>query len=240
MTQHTTMKSPSRNPASAMSVEEAILTRKSVRRFLPNPVPRETIEHLLALASRAPSGVNAQPWRVYVIGGRALQGLSDALVEAHFNAPDDHQPEVQSSPDRLPEPYKSRQREVGWALYGLLGIEKGDREATLAQHARNYRFFGAPTGLIFTMDKTLKTGSWLDYGLFLQTLMLAARGQGLHTCPQVAFAKYHRIIREHLSIPEHEYVVCGMSLGTIDPSAPENFLETPREPVAGFATFLDQ
>ncbi len=225
--------------AAAKTAEEAIVSRRSIRRFLPAPVARETVEHLLAVASRAPSGVNSQPWRVYVLGGERKEKLSAALVDAHFNAPEAHQTEVKYSPDRLPEPYKSRQREVGWGLYNLLGIEKGDREKTRAQHARNYRFFDAPVGLIFTLDRVLEIGSWLDYGMFLQSLMVAARGMGLHTCPQMAFAKYHRLIREQLGIPEDEIIICGMSMGHPDTGAPENQLETPREPVSGFATFFD-
>ncbi len=223
----------------ARTVEQAIATRRSIRAFLPTPVPWEHVERLLALASRAPSGVNSQPWRVYVVTGARKARLSEALVDAHFNAQHEHETELKRSPERLPEPYKTRQREVGWALYGLLGIGKGDRERTQAQHARNYRFFDAPVGLIFTLDKRLERGSWLDYGMFLQNVMIAARGMGLHTCPQAAFARYHRILRAELDIPEQELVLCGMSLGHADPAAPENRLQTPRAPVGVFATFLE-
>lgn len=218
---------------------EAIETRRSMRRFLPRPVPRETVERVLEVASRAPSGVNIQPWRVYVLGGERKALLSEALVDAHFNRADEHQPELKRSPDRLPEPFKSRQRQIAWELFGLLGIQKGDREGTKAQHARNFLFFDAPIGMIFTIARALERGSWLDYGMFLQNIMIAARGEGLHTCPQAAFAKYHAILREHIGIPEDEVVLCGMSLGYADPEAPENQLVTPREPVSAFATFVD-
>jgi nitroreductase len=230
---------PQGPPAAANPVEEAILSRKSIRRFLPDPVPRETLAHLLAVASRAPSGVNAQPWRVYAVGGETQRKLSEALVKAYLHEPDEHQLEVEFSPERLPEPYKSRQREVGWALYGALGIEKGDRGRTRSQHARNFEFFDAPAGLIFTMERVLKTGGWLDYGMFMQSLMIAARGAGLHTCPQMAFCKFHRILRRHLDIPDEELVICGMSIGYADLQAPENRFVTRREPVEGFTRFLD-
>ena len=230
---------PQSPPAAANPVEEAIISRQSIRRFLPDPVPRETLEHLLAVASRAPSGVNAQPWRVYAVGGETLRNLSAELVEAYLHEPGEHRVEAEYSPERLPEPYKSRQREVGWALYGALGIEKGDRERARAQHARNFQFFDAPAGLIFTMERVMKTGGWLDYGMFLQTLMIAARGVGLHTCPQMAFCQFHRILRERLDIPAEEQVICGMSIGYADLDAPENQFETRREPVAGFTRFLD-
>ncbi len=230
---------PQGPPAAANPVEEAILSRKSIRRFLPDPVPRETLEHLLAVASRAPSGVNAQPWRVYAVGGETQRKLSKDFVEAYLHESDEHQLEVEYSPERLPEPYKSRQREVGWALYGALGIEKGDRERTRTQHARNFEFFDAPAGLIFTMERVMKTGGWLDCGMFMQSLMIAARGVGLHTCPQMAFCKFHRILRRRLEIPDEELVICGMSIGYADPQAPENLFVTRREPVEGFTRFLD-
>ena len=222
----------------AGSAEEAIVSRRSIRRFLPQPVSRETVEHLLAVASRAPSGTNMQPWRVYVLAGKKKEALSAAVIDAHYNNPDEYEREYSYYPDTLPEPYKSRQRQVGWALYGLVGIERGQKDKMREQHGRNYIFFDAPVGLIFTIDRVLKIGSWLDYGMFLQNIMVAARGEGLHTCPQAAFAKYHTIIRQHLNIPEEETVICGMALGYADESAPENQLETPREPLSAFVTFV--
>jgi len=222
----------------AETAADAIASRRSVRRFLSTPVARDTVEGLLALASRAPSGTNIQPWRVYVVAGAAKERLSAAILEAH-DAGGGHAREYDYYPLEFTEPYLSRRRKIGWDLYGLLGIGKGDKDKMHAQHGRNFVFFDAPVGLFFSIDRTLQIGSWLDYGMFLQNIMVGARGLGLHTCPQAAFANYHRIIREHLNIPEGEMVICGMSLGYEDASAPENQLETEREPVGNFATFID-
>lgn len=222
------------------AVEEAIVSRHSMRAFLPTPVPRQTVTHLLEVAARAPSGTNVQPWRTYVLTGETKARLSDALVDAHFNANAEHQPEHNEFPKVLPEPYKSRQRQLGWELLGLCGVQKGDREAGRKQHARNYRFFDAPVGMIFTLERAMDVvGIWFDYGMLLQNIMIAARGMGLHTCPQAAFRKYHRLIRQVLPISEDEVIVCGMALGYADMSAPENSLVTPREPVESYTTFLD-
>jgi nitroreductase len=223
----------------ATTVEAALDSRFSARACLPNPVPRETVEEILALASRAPSGVNMQPWKVTVVGGETRADLERDLLAAHDDGGLAHQ-EVPYYPDEpFPEPYKSRRRTVGWALYGALGIAKGEREKTHAQHARNYRFFDAPVAMICTIDQILKIGSWLDYGMFLQSIMIAARAKGLHTCPQAAFARFPDIIRKHLVIPHDETVICGMAMGYLDHSAPENNFRTEREPVEGFARFLD-
>ena len=224
--------------APAATAAEAITSRKSIRRFLPDPVSRETVERLLAVASRAPSGTNIQPWRVYVVAGQAKEKLSAAILEAH-DAGGGNEREYNYYPLEFTEPYLGRRRKIGWDLYGLLGIEKGDKDKMHAQHGRNFLFFDAPVGLFFTIDRTLEIGSWFDYGMFLQSIMVAARGEGLHTCPQAAFANYHAIIREQLGIPKDELVICGMSLGTADAEAIENTLVTEREPVENFATFID-
>lgn len=220
-----------------ISAAEAIVSRRSIRRFLPKPVERATVERLLEVAARAPSGTNMQPWRVYVVTGEKMEHLSAALIDAHSNRPEDHEREFKYYPDTLPEPYKGRQREVGWALYDLLGITREDKGKMREQFARNYLFFDAPVGLIFTIDRVLEIGSWLDYGMFLQSVMIAARGEGLHTCPQAAFTKYHAVIREQLAIPGEQVVVCGMALGYADEAAPENRLVSSREPVSAFTTF---
>ncbi len=220
------------------SVEEAIVSRRSIRRFLPKPVARGTVEHLLEVAARAPSGTNMQPWRVYVVDGEKKEALSAALIDAHYNQPDRHEQEFKYYPDTFPEPYKARRREVGWALFDLLGITREDKGKMREQFARNYLFFDAPVGLIFTIDRVLEIGSWLDYGMFLQNIMVAARGAGLDTCPQGAFARYHAVIREQLPVSGEEAVICGMSLGYADETAPENRLISRREPVSVFATFL--
>ncbi len=222
---------------SAAAVEEAITSRRSIRKFTDTPVPREAIEHLLAVASRAPSGTNMQPWRVYVVGGQSKDDLQRALLDAYHDPDFEAGAEFKYYPAEFPEPYKGRRRKVGWGLYGLLGITKGDKDKMLAQQARNYLFFDAPVGMIFTIDRVLEIGSWLDYGMFLENIMVAARGRGLDTCPQVSFARYHKVLRKHLDIPDEQVVVCGMSLGYADQSAPENQLVTEREPVEGFARF---
>ena len=220
-------------------VDSAITSRRSVRQFLPDPVPRKVLEDILSVACRAPSGTNMQPWKVHVLGGQAKQKLSEAIVYAHDHHAKEHQNEYRYYPEDFPEPYKSRRRKIGWDLYGLLKIERGESEKMHAQHARNYEFFDAPAGLIFTIDRVLEKGSWLDFGMFLQNIMTAARGRGLDTCPQAAFAQYHRIIREQLGLPESEVVICGMAIGQADNSVPVNTLVTERVPVSEFAKFID-
>lgn len=218
-------------------VDEAILSRRSVRAYLPKPVPRETVAHILEVASRAPSGTNTQPWCVRAISGAVKDRLCQAALHAHDTEPEKHTYSYTYYPAEIPEPYISRRRKVGWDLYGLLGIEKGEREKTHKQHGRNYLFFDAPVGLIFTIEKVMEQGSWLDYGMFIGNVMLAARAQGLHTCPQAAWVKMHRVVIDVLEIPDNEEVVCGMALGYEDTSAVENTLRTERESVEGFASF---
>jgi nitroreductase len=220
-------------------VDDAIASRRSVRAFLPTPVPRRTVEDILRVSSRAPSGTNMQPWKVHVVTGAAKDRLAAAVLDAFLDHRDEHKQEYKYYPDRFPEPYLTRRRKVGWDLYGLLGIEKGDTERMRLQHGRNHIFFNAPVGMIFTIDRVLEIGSWLDYGMFLENIMVAARGHGLDTCPQAAFAPFHKVIRATLGIPESEIVICGMSLGYGDPDAPENQLVTERVSVGEFATFHD-
>ena len=224
----------------AAIVDAAITTRRSLRAFLPDPIPRQTIEEILAVASRAPSGTNTQPWKVYVLTGEAKAALS-AKIAAAYDDPAEraaHTEEYAYYPTEWKAPFIDRRRKVGWDLYGLLGIAKTDKQRMHVQHRRNYEFFGAPVGLMFTIDRAMQQGSWLDYGMFLQSIMIAARGRGLDTCPQAAFMQFHRIISAHVGAPDNEQVVCGMSLGHADPNAIENTLVTEREPVSGFARFL--
>jgi nitroreductase len=228
-------------PESIAAVDAAITSRRSLRKFLPTPVPRATIERILEVASRAPSGTNTQPWRVYVLTGEARRALS-AKILAAFDDPAEraaHTEEYAYYATEWKSPFIDRRRKVGWDLYGLLGIGKTDKARMHAQHGRNYLFFDAPVGLIFTIDRAMQQGSWLDYGMFLQSIMVAARARGLDTCPQAAFTQFHRIITAHVGAPANEQVVCGMSLGYADPAAVENRLVTEREPVAGFTTFLE-
>jgi len=219
------------------SVDEAIATRRSIRRFLPTPVPAETVEAILDVSARAPSGTNMQPWRGYALTGAPKDRLITA-VQAAFDAQEPgHAQEVQYYPDEFFEPFLSRRRAVGWELYGLLGIAKGQAKKMQAQHRRNFQFFDAPVGLIFTIDRRLATGSWLDYGMFLENVMIAARGRGLDTCAQAAWTHFHKAIRPVLGLAEEEVVVCGMALGYADPDAPENTLATVREPARIFMRF---
>lgn len=228
-------------PESIAAVDAAITSRRSIRAFRPDPVPRETIERILEVASRAPSGTNVQPWKVTVLTGAAKARLS-ARIRAAYDDPAErarHAEEYDYYPAEWVSPYIERRRKVGWDLYGLLGIAKGDKARMHAQHGRNYAFFDAPMGLIFTIGRVLGQGSWLDYGMFLQNVMVAARARGLDTCPQAAFTQFHRIVADELALPDDEMLVCGMALGWADPEAPENALVTEREPVAGFARFLE-
>jgi len=228
-------------PESIAAVDAAITSRHSIRAFLPTPVPRATIERILEVAARAASGTNTQPWRVYVLTGAAKATLS-ATIRAAYDDPLQraaHTEEYAYYPTKWQSPYVDRRRKVGWDLYGLLGIGKADKERMHAQHRRNYDFFDAPVGLIFTIDRVMQQGSWLDYGMFLQNIMVAARARGLGTCPQAAFTQFHRVIEEQLGLGPGEMVVCGMSLGQADPAAVENTLVTEREPVSGFARFVD-
>jgi nitroreductase len=219
-------------------VDEAITSRRSVRAFLPTPVDEDLIRDILAVAARAPSGTNMQPWKVYVVTGQTKERVSEAILNSGIRAEKADWDEYKYYPDHFFEPYLSRRRAVGFELYGLLGIGRRDVERMRAQHDRNFVFFDAPVGMIFTIDRRLELGSWIDHGMFLQSIMIAARGRGLHTCPQAAFAPYHRQIRPILQIPDEEMVVCGMALGYEDVSKPENQLRTEREPVEAFATFL--
>ena len=219
-------------------VDEAIASRRSVRAFLPDPVDEQTIREILTVASRAPSGTNMQPWKVYVVAGAKKQAITDAIMNSGIRAEKAKWDEYKYYPDKFFEPYYARRRAVGFALYGHLGIGKRDVDQMRAQHDRNFVFFDAPVGVIFTIDRRLNQGSWVDYGMFLQNIMIAARARGLHTCPQAAFAPYHQQIRPVLGIPDEEIVICGMALGYEDTSKPENNLRTERVSVEEFATFL--
>jgi len=226
-------------------VDAAITSRMSVRAFTAQAVEKATIEHLLQVASRAPSGTNCQPWRVYVLSGASRDSLVEKVCAAHDAMRADpavaaeYAEEYDYYPQQWISPYIDRRRENGWGLYGLLGIGKGDKDKMHAQHQRNYRFFDAPVGLMFTVDHVMGRGSMIDYGTFLQSIMVAARAQGLHTCPQAAWNGFAKIIMPHVGAGANEMLVCGMALGYADPQAPVNGFHTPRVPVADFTTWLD-
>lgn len=226
-------------------VDQAIESRQSIRQFLPTPVPPATIARLLQVASRAPSGTNTQPWKVYVLTGASRATLVEKVCAAHDAIranpalAADYREEYDYYPEKWVSPYIERRRENGWSLYGLLGIGKGDKDKMHAQHQRNYRFFDAPVGLMFTLDRVMGRGSLVDYGMFLQNIMVAARARGLHTCPQAAWNGYSRIILPHIGAGEGEMLVCGMALGYADENALVNTFRTPRMSAQEFTKWLD-
>jgi len=225
-------------------VDAAITSRMSARAFTAQPVSRETLTELLQVASRAPSGTNTQPWKVYVLQGGSRDTLIDKVCSAHDvirvnpALAADYREEYDYYPENWVSPYIDRRRENGWGLYGLLGIGKGDKDKMHLQHQRNFRFFDAPVGLMFTIDRVMGRGSLLDYGMFLQNIMVAARGHGLHTCPQAAWNGFSSIILPHIGAGAHEMLVCGMALGYADESDVVNTFHTPRVPVEEFTHWL--
>lgn len=222
----------------AASIERAIASRRAVRAFLPDPVDPALVRRLIELAAQAPSGTNMQPWRLRVLGPKVRTRLETALVAA-LDDPSPREEEYRYYPATFREPYLSRRRKVGWDLYGLLGVAKGDHAGMRRQTEANLRFFGAPVAMMLTIDRDLEIGSWLDLGAFVQTLLIAAQGHGLDSCPQAIFARFHQVVRRELTIPESEVVVCGIALGKADPEAPANRLVPEREPVEGFTNWLD-
>jgi nitroreductase len=218
----------------ASIVDQVIRSRKAVRAFLPTPVPRALVEEMLRVARHAPSNSNTQPWSVHVLAGEAKDRLSQALLRSHER---DDLPASRHFPDELPAACKARQAEFGRRYYAAAGIDRADAAARYRQTGRNFLFFEAPVGLIFTIDRCLAPHSWADLGMFLQTLMIAAKARGLDTCPQVSFVRHEAVVRELLGLPAEQTVVCGMSLGHADASSPLNSLAMPREPVETFTTF---
>lgn len=223
----------------AEAVEQAILKRRAVRAFLPDPVDPTLVRRLIELAARAPSGTNMQPWKLRVVGPQTRARLETALIAALEAGERPGAEEYRYYPERFREPYLSRRRKVGWDLYGLLGVAKGDTAGMLRQTAANLRFFDAPVALMLTIDRDLEIGSWLDLGMFIENLLIAAQGHGLDSCPQAIFAQFHPIVRRELAIPEDEIVVCGIAIGKADPDAPANRLVPEREPIECFTTWLD-
>ncbi|GKQ55570.1 nitroreductase [Bradyrhizobium sp. Ce-3] len=219
-----------RNP-----IDEVIAGRLSCREFSGSPVSRSTVEQILRVARFAPSGANVQPWHVYVLAGAARAEVSAALLHAYETEPSAHVSEYQYYASEFPEPYLGRRREFGRLFYDSLGIAQSDTAARGRQTAKNFAFFGAPVGLIVTIDRRLAMGSWLDLGMFIQNVMLAAVGRGLQSCPQETFAKYHRILRPRLSIPAEQMVACGISMG--HPKVPARRRLMPRADLEAFASF---
>lgn len=226
------------------TIAEAITSRMSVRAFTKEPIEKALVMKLLNIAARAPSGTNTQPWKVYVLEGRALQDLCSSVCAAYDSIAADpelakeYQPAYDYYPSKWFSPYIDRRRENGWGLYGLLGITKGDKDKMHLQHRKNFEAFGAPVCLFFTIDKELGKGSMLDYGMFLQNIMIAARGDGLDTCPQAAWNDYAKIILPLIGAKENEMLVCGMALGYVDKSEIVNSFNTPRVSAEEFTTWV--
>jgi len=221
-----------------MDILEAMRHRASTRAYLNTPVARGTVEAMLDAARWAPSGVNTQPWRVAVVTGESKRRISEALLAARV-AKEPERPDYRYYPAQWEEPYKSRRLACGLAMYKALNISREDTERRLKTWNLNYSFFGAPAGLFFSLDRSLAQGSWVDMGMFIQNVMLAARAFGLATCPQAALAEYPDIVRQHLDIPDSRALVCGMALGYPDLSDPVNQYRTAREPVANFTLWYE-
>lgn len=222
-------------------VDDNIKARRSIRAFLPKPVAKQDLLDLLEVSGRAPSGTNTQPWQVYVVTGEKKKAISDEIISI-FNDPEalkEHTEEYSYYPSTWIDPYISRRRKVGFDLYGLLGLGKGDKEKMQAQTARNYTFFDAPVGVFFVIDRVMQQGSWLDYGMFIQNVMLTAKARGLDTCPQAAFTQFHRVIARHLDLKPEQQLVCGMSLGYADTTKIENTLVTERVSAESYTHFFE-
>jgi nitroreductase len=215
-------------------VDAVIRSRRAVRAFRPTPVPREAVVDILRVARCAPSNSNSQPWRVHVLEGEPKRRLSEALMQAHER---NELPPSPHFPADLPAECASRQADFGARYYAALGIDRKDLSARYRQSGRNLCFFDAPVGLLFTIDSRLTRHSWADYGMFLQTIMIAARARGLDTCPQVSFVRYEPVISQFLGLPPTQALVCGMSLGYAEVEAEVNDLQMPREAVEDFAVF---
>ena len=221
-----------------MDVLEAIKSRKSIRAFTNKPVPKETIQEILEISQRAPSGTNTQPWHVYVCTGNIRQAITDdVLTLASENKPAKYE-DYDYYPSTWKDIHRERRRGVGWGLYGLLGIKKGDRQGSARQGARNFKFFDAPVGLFITVDAYLEKGNWADAGMYVQTIMLAARSFGLHTCPQAAWIQFQGPVFQHLRIPTDQVLITGMCLGYADDKAIENTLVSDREDISNVAHFI--
>lgn len=220
-----------------MDVREAVASRYSCRAFLPTPVPEATIREIVECAARAPSGGNLQAWRIYVIAGERVEALKKLLEPRMSELPKGEGGEYQIFPTNLKEPYRSRRFGVGELLYRSIGVPREDRPARYRQYARNFQFFGAPVGLFFAIDRTMLPAQWADIGGLIQTVMVLARGYGLHTCPQQAWITWQRTVRDFLQLPDDLMLFCGMALGHQDTSAPINSWRSPREPLESYASF---
>ncbi len=222
----------------SVTVHDAIRERHSTRAYLDKPVAHDTVEAILELARQAPSGVNTQPWQVCVLTGQTKQQLGEAIIQARDSGQNEN-PDYAYYPREWHSPYRERRKSCGLALYQALDIGREDRDKQKAAWYRNYRFFDAPIGLLFLIDRQLEKGSWLDMGLFIQNVMLAAKGFGLDTCPQASLAEFPDIVRKQLDLPTDLQVVCGMALGYADPDHPVNRYRLERLPVSEFTRWYE-
>ena len=220
-----------------MDVREAVATRFSCRAFLPTPIPQKIVREIVERAARAPSGSNLQPWHVHVLSGAPLEALKERVEPRYSELPHGDGPGYEVFPGKLHEPYRTRRFAVGQQLYDSLGIAYEDRAARLRQYARNLVLFDAPVGLFFVIERTLNPAQWADLGMFVQTIMLLARDFDLHTCAQQAWVPWSKTVSEHLELPPHQMLFCGMGLGHADLAAPINSWRSPREPIDNWATF---
>ena len=219
----------------SLTATEAVTSRRSIRAFLDRPVPQETLEKILTDAARAASGANIQPWHVTVVQGRAQRDLID-VVQAAFDAGESSGDDVYY-PSEFIEPYLARRRKIGWDMYGLIGIERGEYEKMAAQARKNYEFFGAPVGLMFSLHESMRNGGWLDLGLFMGNVLTLAREHGLHTCPQAAWQEFDHVVHRHLALSDDQRFVVGMALGYEDTSAVINSLRTDRADLSEYVDF---
>ena len=221
-----------------MLATDALRTRRSIRRFLPDAVPAATVTRILEGAARAPSGHNTQPWKVYVVTGEVRARLVEDFLKVVTSEPwEQRKPEYDYYPTTWIDPFLGRKRKLGLDLYATLNIDRGDMPARERQMHENFKFFGAPVGMFITFDRRMATGTFLDAGMFIQSIMIGARAEGLDTCGQAIFTWVHDIVRKHLPVPDEELLACGIALGKADPSAPENTFVVDKLPVSSFATF---
>ena len=234
------------NPEQVQLVDDAIRSRHSVRAFLSTPVDAQIIKDILEVACRAPSGTNTQPWKVYVVTDKKRDEMVDRVCKAQleiYNHPEkaaEYQETFPYYPEKWISPFIDRRRENGWGLYGLLNIQKGEKEKMAAQQLRNYQLFDAPVGLYFTVNKAMGSGSKMDISMMIQNVMVAAKARGLDTCPQAAWNHFHPIVLEVLGASDDEELVCTVALGYANPDEIVNTFITPREPVEKFTVFLSE
>ena len=226
----------SRELATEMNVSEAISTRSSVRAFLPDSISVATVVEMLKLASRAPSGGNLQPWRVYLLADEARNELVRRVQLLAMKHPIGETPDHKFHPDEMQEPYKSRYLRASARVYAAAGIQREDTAARAGHLRRNWEFFGAPIGLIFTIKRNMQPGQWANVGMFMQNIMLLACSRGLGTCAQEAWALWPSVLRDFLEIPNDELVYCGMAIGYADLTAPINQFQSERAPVEEYVT----